>query len=81
MCLLFELPTGAGGLASSMASARIFNKIKEFSSKHAIEYKTLVQGYKFKVWFQDPQYYTLFLLVYEPDKPWRKPVVVDEPYS
>lgn len=81
MYLLFDLPSGAGGLTASMTSARIFNKIKEFSSKHCIEYKTQVHGYKFKVWFKDPEYYILFLLSYEPDKPWRKPYIIDEIYK
>jgi len=79
-CIVFDLPSGAGGMAASMYNGTIRAQLKELHKKYGLAYKSKTKGYKFKIWFEKESDYTLFFLVYNFPKQWRRPYIITEEY-
>ena len=75
-CLLFTLPSGAGGMAAGMTRGSIMRKLRELK----FNYKHKTQAYKFKVWLENESDYTYFYLIWEPSNPYHKPTLIEEDY-
>ena len=75
-CLLFTLPSGAGGMAAGFTRGSIMRKLRELNFK----FKHKTQAYKFKVWLENESDYTYFYLIWEPSNPWHKATVIEEDY-
>lgn len=82
-CILFHLPSGAGGLASSMCRGFILAKIKKFCATHSIDFKVKLHSYILYIWFEKDSDYTLFFINYnfEQGKEWRRPELVHRKYE
>lgn len=79
--IVFDLPSGAGGLAPAMYNGQILNQIKKFSDEYNVKFKFRTQGYELKIWFEREEDYTLFFLVYDPVKEWRRPKIRNGKYE
>lgn len=80
-CIVFDLPSGAGGMAAGMYKTWVLQHIREFTRIHFTDYRTITHRYELKIWFPDDKYLTLFLLWYTPgQKQWRKPYIIREKY-
>ena len=90
-CLVFDLPWGggdggAGGMAAGIMAAGIqksiiLKQLKAFSDAHGVDYRTKTHKQQLKVWFEQDNIYTLFFLVYNADKEWRRPYIIHERYD
>lgn len=78
-CVVFDLPSGSGGMAAGMVKSVIMQKVRAFSTGHQVTYITKTERYKLKIWFEKDSHYTLFFLAYIPDKIWRQPYIIEEP--
>ena len=79
--VVFDLPSGAGGMAAAMYNGQILRKVKSFSEQYKVHYKSKTHRYELRIWFEREEDYTLFFLVYEPDKEWRQPRIHDGTYE
>lgn len=80
-CIVFDLPSGAGGVAAGMYKSMILKHIQTFINYHGIKYVTDTREYKMRLWFPDDSYYAVFFLWYPPmEKQWRRPFLADESY-
>lgn len=78
MHIEFRLPNGAGGMAAGHASAGYRKRIKTWAEQHGDPpYRIFVKSYKLILEFEDPQYYTLFLLQ-DWSRIWHPPVLVND---
>lgn len=77
-CLVFDLPSGGGGMPAGMARAAILGKLRQFAAEHGITFQYRVYGLRLKVWLQEESHYTLFFMVCGEHKWWRKPYIIDE---
>lgn len=80
-CLVFDLPTGAGGMAAGMYKSQLMKAINLFVADHKIDYVAKTANYKFKVWFNEDSHYTFFLLGFNWEKVWRQPYIINETYT
>lgn len=80
-CIVFELPSGSGGMAAALVGSRIINRIKSFCDNHGIKFMTKRTYYKLKIWFEREEDYTIFFLIYDFNEDWRKPTLIDEEYT
>lgn len=80
-CVVFDLPSGAGGMAAGMYKGQLTKEINHFVARHNIDFVSKTQNYKFKIWFDDDYHYTLFLLGFNWDRIWRRPYIIEEEYQ
>lgn len=80
-CLVFDLPSGAGGMAAGMYKGQLTKAINNFCSRHSIDYVAKTHRYTFKIWFNEDAHYTFFLLGFDWTSVWRKPYLADENYA
>lgn len=73
-CLLFSLPSGAGGMAAGITRGAIMTKLNNLK----FTYKHKTEAYQFKVWLENESDYTLFYLMWEPYNSWQKPTLIEE---
>lgn len=82
-CLEFQLPNGSAGMAAGYTKMNIKKKIDQLVTDNKIgDYKHKTENYRFKVWLEKEQDYTVFFLLwdYSPNQ-WHKPKVTDEIYT
>lgn len=79
MVIEFRLPSGAGGVAASHASAMLRKKIADWAALHNEPlYKArVVAPYRYHLTFEDEQNYTLFALTFEQGKMFSKFEIID----
>lgn len=79
-CIQFTLPSGAGGMAAQMTAGRINKQLRKlFEEKRIGHYKTSHEKhYKMNLWFQDEQYLTILLLIWDGTNDFSKPAVVEK---
>lgn len=82
-CLEFRLPSGAAGMAAGMTKMAIKKKLDNLVSENKIgDYKHRTERYKFRVWLEKEQDYTVFFLMWEThNNPWHRPELTDEIYT
>ena len=79
-CVVFDLPSGAGGMAAGIYGAAVQKNLQELYKQHGLFYKTKTKDRKLKVWFERESDYTLFFLIYDFPKQWRRPYIIEEEY-
>ena len=79
-CIVFDLPSGAGGMAAGIYKGIVQQNLRELHEKHGLAYKSKTKNYKFKIWFEEESHYTLFFLVYDFPRQWRRPYIITEEY-
>jgi len=82
-CLVFGLPSGAGGMAAGMTRGAIIKKLNALASAGTIgkNIKTKTIRYDLKVWLENDFDYTTFFLVWDPNNSWQKPKLIHESYE
>lgn len=79
MHIEFRLPTGAGGMAAGHVSAGYRRRIKKWAEQHGDpSYSISIKSYTLILEFDDPKYYTLFLLEEWNFRLWSPPVLVND---
>lgn len=73
----FDLPTGAGGMAASMARGLVLQRMSRFRKEHNVQYHYNTFGYTLRVWFDNESDYTFFALAYDKKDDWREYRVVE----
>lgn len=81
-CLEFKLPSGSAGMAAGYTRAGIKKQLDRMLNENKIgPYKQKTQGYRFKVWLDKEQDYTIFFLLWEVRNQWHTPELTDEVYT
>lgn len=80
-CLVFNLPSGAGGMAAGIYRGQLIKQLNHFLAKHKIDFVSKTQRYTFKVWFNESSHYTFFLLGFDWAGLWSRPYLADENYE
>lgn len=82
MHIEFRLPNGAGGQAASFAKHLITNALAEWGAKRKILYRTRIDGYTYKVFFDNPAEYSIFAMTWETQGlhslSWKRITIVDD---
>lgn len=80
-CIVFDLPSGAGGMAAGMYKGNLIKELNNFCATHNIDYVAKSQRYEYKIWFNNTSHYTLFILGFSWRGVWRHPRLKDENYE
>jgi hypothetical protein len=82
MHIEFRLPNGAGGHAATFSKHVITKALAEWGAKRKVLYHTRIEGYIYKVFFDDPAEYSLFTLTWESkglhSLSWKRITIVDD---
>lgn len=79
-CIVFDLPSGAGGMAAGIYKSSVQRYLRELHEKYGLAYKSKTKVRQFKIWFEQDNHYTLFFLVYDFPRQWKKPYIIAEKY-
>lgn len=79
--IVFDLPSGAGGMAAAIYNSQTLKKIRLFSEQYKIHYKSKTQKNTLRVWFEREEDYTLFFLVFDIASQWSRPRLENGTYE
>ncbi len=81
-CLEFKLPNGSAGMAAGYTRAGIRRQLDNMLKENKIgPYKQKTESYRFKVWLEKEEDYTMFFLLWEARNQWQRPELTDEIYT
>lgn len=81
-CIVFDLPSGSGGMAAGIYKKWIMDNVIEFITINSINLKTYIHNYKLNIWFSDEKYYIIFFLWFNSsEKLWRRPYILEKIYN
>lgn len=66
MFIEFELPNGAGGMATGYALSTIQKEFGEWAAQYDVPYKSKLHKYTWRVCFDQQEQYTFFQLSWKP---------------
>jgi len=66
MFIEFELPNGAGGMATGYALSQLQTEINNWAGQYGVKYKTKLHKYTFRLCFENNEQYTFFQLSWNP---------------
>ena len=69
-CIVFNLPTGAGGVAAQHRAHKLITLVNAWASQHNVCVKRVHKGYRLCFEFERASDYTLFALSWTADSPW-----------
>ena len=78
--IVFDLTSCSGVKDACIYKCIVQQNLRELHEKHGLAYKSKTKNYKFKIWFEEESHYTLFFLVYDFPRQWRRPYIITEEY-